>query len=233
MKNATISADIIASTSLSNSDMNAITKQITEILRLLKNKFDAANTTFYGRLLKGDYIECYIENPQDALRVALLLKTGIKAYSSKEIRKKKEADKAMQLFRNYGVRVSIGIGEMKKPKGPNAIWRGEAIALSGRKIDEQKTANKDKVIIKSTLFFEATEREATALFSCFAGLLDKIINGATTKQSEVLFWKLLDLNEIEISEKLGVSQSAVNQHSTAVGWNAINQALTFYEQYLF
>jgi len=56
-----------------------------------------------------------------------------------------------------------------------------------------------------------------------------IINKATSKQCDVLYRKLLGQNESEIANRTKVSQPAVNRHSTSIGWNAIDQAVQFYE----
>jgi hypothetical protein len=51
---------------------------------------------------------------------------------------------------------------------------------------------------------------------------------ATSKQCEILYYKLLGLNEDAIADILKIRQSAVNQHSTNVGWNAIERAVKYY-----
>ena len=35
--------------------------------------------------------------------------------------------------------------------------------------------------------------------------------------------------EDEIAKRLGIGQSAVNQHSTSVGWNAIDEAVNYFK----
>jgi hypothetical protein len=35
--------------------------------------------------------------------------------------------------------------------------------------------------------------------------------------------------EEEIAKRLGIGQSAVNQHSTSVGWNAIEEAVNYFK----
>ena len=54
-----------------------------------------------------------------------------------------------------------------------------------------------------------------------AVFLDAILSKATALQCEVINLKLLRNTELEIAEILGVRQSAVNQRSSAGGWNAI------------
>ncbi|MEZ4923908.1 MAG: hypothetical protein R2780_12105 [Crocinitomicaceae bacterium] len=50
-------------------------------------------------------------------------------------------------------------------------------------------------------------------------LLDVLLYKATPKQSQVLHYKLMNNSEKDISKKLRVVQSVINQHSTSVGLN--------------
>ena len=65
------------------------------------------------------------------------------------------------------------------------------------------------------------------------GLLDVLFKDATARQSEILYYKLLGLNEEEIAAKLNIKQSAVNQHSNAVGWKAIEATVNYFEKLNF
>lgn len=60
-------------------------------------------------------------------------------------------------------------------------------------------------------------------------LLDFILSNATQNQCEVIYYKLQGLTEVEISEKIGVNQSAVNQRSNSSGWSAINSLIQRFE----
>ena len=113
------------------------------------------------------------------------------------------------------------------------ILDGEAIYLSGRKIDDQRSNNKEKVVIKNTLFFETPDNEMNEQGSVLVDLLDVLLNNATARQCHVLHYKLSGFSELEIAHKLGINQAAVNQHSTAAGWNAIEHTLKYYEQLEF
>ncbi|MPM83440.1 hypothetical protein SDC9_130504 [bioreactor metagenome] len=126
--------------------------------------------------------------------------------------------------------MAIGVGKMRTLNFKEGIMDGEAIYLSGRKINEQKNYNKEKITIKNTLFFESNDMELTERFSVIFGLLDRLFVSMTVRQSEVLHYKLQEISEQEIAQKLKMSQSSVNQHSTASGWNVIEQAVKYYEQ---
>jgi len=94
MNRAAISADIIASTSLTQSQRTFLDAQLRKLLRELRALFGIKK--FFGRLVKGDCLECVLEEPQSALRTALLIRTFVKALDIKS---------ANSGFNNYGVRV--------------------------------------------------------------------------------------------------------------------------------
>lgn len=228
MENAIISADIISSTSLTEDELSLLSKRIKEIFVILENKYNKDGINFFGRLIKGDYIECYLKNPADALRVGLIIKSIVKSFAINE--KFEKESRKRKLFKQFGIRMAIGVGKMRTLNFKEGIMDGEAIYLSGRKINEQKNYNKEKITIKNTLFFESNDEELTERFSVIFGLLDRLFVSMTVRQSEVLHYKLLEISEQEIAQKLEMSQSSVNQHSTASGWNVIEQAVKYYEQ---
>ncbi|MCK9343597.1 MAG: RNA polymerase subunit sigma-70 [Massilibacteroides sp.] len=228
--NSTISADIIASTALSSEEMFLLSKRINDLFLTLKDKFKEAD--FFGRMIKGDYIECYVKDPKNALRIALMLKSRVKSFELKASMDH-SLNKRRKIFKTYGIRIAIGVGPMRVVDFNSGIIDGEAIYLSGRKIAEQSSSGKDKVVIKNTLFFEMKEGAIASGCRVIVDLLDNRVNSATTRQCEILYYKLLGLSEAEIAAKLSIKQSGVNQHSSAVGWNSIEHALTYYEQLNF
>ncbi len=213
---ATISADIVSSTTLSTGEIIALKKKINEVFAKLGNKFPG----FWGRLIKGDYIECLIPNPSDALRIALILKTLIKSADIERTKEKKQ-------FLTYGLRIVIGFGEMRIIDRNEDIMDGEAIYRSGRALAKMGSPT------KGTMSIDIYDPELQAPLRTTALLIDAIINDATRRQSEVLYYKLLSLNETEIATKMGMKQSAVNQHSTAAKWYCIEAALKYFENLNF
>ena len=232
--NAVISGDIVSSTALDELELELLRKNVIRLIDTLEGnqpKIDG-EISFYGHLIKGDYLECYIKEPKDSLRVTLLIKTLVKMMVI-EKSSNKELEKKRLLFKKYAVRLVIGIGSMRTVNTQQGILDGEAIYLSGRKIDDQRSRNKEKVVIKNTMFFETTDTKLKEQGSVLVDLLDVILNNATARQCQVLQYKLLGFSELEIAKQLGVNQAAINQHSTAAGWNAIEHTLKYYEQLEF
>ena len=224
MITSVISGDIISSTSLNDSGRLLIEESLKELLIELKNSFDV-----YGRIIKGDYLECVIPEPQYALRVALTIKSFVKSIPIKDTLHYK-MNSRVKLFKTHGIRLAIGYGELSRFKPEEGIIDGEAIYLSGRTISESATHKNERIVIKNTLHFVSNYNRLNREFEPLLALLDVIIGKATSKQSRVLYLKLMNNNEKTIAKRLGIAQSVVNQHSTSLGWNAIDKSVKHFSE---
>jgi hypothetical protein len=213
---ATISADIVSSTSLSEVETIELKQYIEERLKMLETLYPG----FWGRLIKGDYIECVIPNASDAFRIALIIKNSIKAFEIKKTLGNK-------LFYTYGARISIGIGGMRIVDREQGIMDGEAIYLSGRSLAKMGSLS------KGALTIETVNENLSQNLRVIAVLTDAILNDATPKQSQVIYYKLLGYKESEIAEKMKIYQSGVNNHSSSAKWYCIEEALNYFEQIKF
>jgi len=219
MMYSVLSGDIVSSTSLHSNDRNLVEKELATLLKKLADEFDV-----YGRIIKGDYIECVVPNAGDGLRVALAIKSFVKAIPVKLGAYKKNKNR-VRLFKTHGLRLAIGYGPLSRYNPKEGIIDGEAIYLSGREISGISTHNKERVVIKNTLFFVSENTTLNNRFKPIFELLDTLLSKATARQSEVLYLKLLNQQEDEIAKTMGIGQSVVNRHSTSVGWNAIETAV--------
>ena len=75
---ATISADIVASTSLSVNETIGLKQRIESLIGRIKVSYP----DFEGRQIKGDYIECVMQNVSNAFRIAFIIKSCIKSFST-------------------------------------------------------------------------------------------------------------------------------------------------------
>lgn len=224
MKYSVISGDIISSTSLRSSDRKIVEDHLLVLLEQLHHHFNT-----FGRIIKGDYLECVVPEASQGLQVALCIKSFVKSIPVDIIDYKSEKSRA-KLFKIHGIRLAIGYGTLSRYVPAKGIIDGEAIYISGREISGETTYNKERIVIKNTLFFNSAEDQLNANFKPILSLLDVLLSKATARQSEVLFLKLLGKSEEEIAKQLGIGQSAVNQHSTSVGWNAIEEAVNYFNQ---
>jgi len=219
MMYSVLSGDIVSSTSLHNKDRSTVEKELVKLLKNLDDEFKV-----YGRIIKGDYIECVVPKAEDGLRVALAIKSFVKSIPIELSNYRKDKNR-VRLFKTHGLRLAIGYGSLSRYKPKEGIIDGEAIYLSGREISGMSTHNKERVVIKNTLFFVSENTSLNNRFKPVFELLDTLLSKATARQSEVLYLKLLNQQEDEIAKTLGIGQSAVNRHSTSVGWNAIETAV--------
>lgn len=160
--------------------------------------------------------------------MALAIKSFVKAIPI-EVKTYKTSDSRVKQFKIHGIRLAIGYGELSRYSPKNGIIDGDAIYLSGREISGETTYNKERIVIKNTLFFASKDESLNKNFQPLLALLDVLISKATSRQCEVLYLKLMNNQEDDIAKRLGIGQSAVNQHSTSVGWNAIEEAVNYYK----
>ena len=66
---ATISADVVSSTSLSKEAMIELNERLKKCLSTLEVCYQG----FWGRIVKGDSIECVMDCPENAFEAALIL----------------------------------------------------------------------------------------------------------------------------------------------------------------
>lgn len=223
MNYSVISGDIVSSTSLNNEDRKFVERNLRTLLEELKRKFNV-----YGRIIKGDYLECVVPDASEGLRVALAIKSFIKAIPI-DTKSYKKTDNRIRQFKIHGIRLAIGYGELSRFQPDEGVIDGEAIYFSGREISGETTYDKERIVIKNTLFFASKSEVLNKNFKPLLALLDVLLSKATARQCEVLYLKLMDNQEEEIAKRLGIGQSAVNQHSTGVGWNAIEDAVNYFK----
>ncbi len=221
---ATISADVISYTSLMEDEKRKLESAIKDQLAALTDQY--RKYAFFGRLVQGDYIECALNSPKHALRIALLLKTLVKSF---DFNKKNTKDNRLKYFNEHGIRLAVAIAPLEKLDPAKGIIDGEAIYLSGRAIKNLSTSDKQKIVIKNTMFFCSNSNPLQEQFETIFTLLDTIISKCSAKQSQIIHYKLLNLSEKEISQQLSKYQSTISQHSTAAGWLSIEKTVHYFE----
>ncbi len=213
---ATISADIVSSTSLSVNETIELKQRVDSLFTLLKDRYP----DFYGRQIKGDYIECIIRDVSKVFRIALIIKSCIKSFTI-------TGNKSTKDFQIYGIRMTIGIGDMRIVDMEQGIWDGEAIYMSGRALEEMNSLN------KGTFSILTGKKQLSPSLQTIALLTDAIVNDMTVRQSEVVYYKLLGFKETDIARKLDISQSGVNKAASAAKWYCIEEVLKYFEQINF
>lgn len=211
---ATLSADVVKSTSLSAEDTFRLKDYLQSFIDTLS--MDGENS--WGRIVKGDGLELVDTCPNGILRVALMLKCYIRFFEPNVKPDKK--------FERYGIRIAISVGNLRINDKKEGIIDGEAIYQSGRALS---VLSKSK---KETLLF-VSDNPLLSGIDIICSLLDDIMNRATARQCEILYYKLRRYNELRIANILHIKQATVNQHASAASWNVISKAVSYFENFNF
>lgn len=214
---ATISADIVRSTSMLTDDMIILRNKLKGLLEDLGNDYPG----FWARIVRGDSIECFVPEYKYALRIAILIKLFVKMEVS--------GLECHELLLRYGIRFSIGIADVKYADKKEDIINGPAIYISGRNLDE--LSRKDNIY--TAFEIDAAPKSFSNLMDSYVALLSNLVDSYSAKQAEVIFYKLLGYKEVEISERLGIYQSSVNTRSTKAQWGLLNTAIKDFEELVF
>ena len=210
---ATISADIVRSTSLRTEDLIELRNRLRVLLADLEKDYSG----FWARIVRGDSIECVVPEYRYSLRIALLIKLFVKMQA--------DGFDCHEMLQKYGIRFSIGISEIKYADKDEDIIEGPAIYLSGRNLDEISRRE-----IYTAFEIGDAQKSLNNLMDSYVALLGNLVDTYSAKQAEVVFFKLLGYKEVEISQRLGISQAAVNIRSTGAQWGLLNMAIKDFEK---
>ena len=209
---ATISSDIVRSTSLQTEDLIIQRNRLRELL----DDFEKDYPGFWARIVRGDSIECVVPEYRYALRIAILIKLFVKIQAG-------DFD-CHELLQRHGIRFSIGIADISYADKAEDLINGPAIYLSGRNLDE--ISRRD---LYTAIEVESVPKSLSDMVDSYVALLNNLVDSYSTKQAEVVFYKLLGYKEVDISKRLSIYQSAVNMRSTSAQWGLLNTAIKDFE----
>lgn len=213
---ATISADIVRSTSLKTENLIALRNSLRELL----DDFEKDYPGFWARIVRGDSIECVVPEYRYSLRIAILIKLFVKMQVG--------AYDCHELLQRYGVRLSIGIADIGYADKTEDIINGPAIYLSGRNLDEITRRG-----LYTVMEVGEVPKALSDVMDSYAALLGNLVDSYSAKQAAVAFYKLLGFKEVDISKRLGIYQSAVNMRSTSAQCGLLNTAIKDFENMKF
>ena len=214
---ATLSADIVRSTSLRTEDLIELRNRLLNLFNELEKDYHG----FWARIVKGDGIECYIPEHRYALRIAVLLKLFVKM----------QADKCdcSEMLQKYGIRFSIGVSRGIYENRKQDIIDGPAIYISGRNLDIISR----KTNVYSIVEVDGASEEMNCFLDSYVAMVSNLVDSYSVKKAEVVYYKLLGFKEREISERLGIFQSSVNTRSSNAQWGLLNIAIKDFENLNF
>ena len=210
---ATISADIVRSTSMETEDLIVLRRNLQDLFYVLEGDYPG----FWARIVRGDSIECMVPHSIDALRIAILIKLFVKMQVS--------VFDCSAMLRRYGIRFSIGVADIKYADRKEDIIDGPAIYISGRNLDEISHTD-----CHSVFEIDNAPKTLSNLLDSYVALISHLVDSYSSKQSEVVFYKLMGFKEKEISERIGIYQSSVNMRSTSAQWGLVNKAIKDFEK---
>jgi hypothetical protein len=201
MFKAVITGDIIHSSQLSDYSKITLMDEVNEVLNSFGKK-----KIMRAEIYRGDSFQCLINQPKNALRIALSIKTYIRSLSDESV---------------YDARLSIGIGKVDLVMKQLSLSNGEAFHISGRLIDEMKKHKKGISIASADNYNAELQMESI--------LLDALLAKTSALQCKVINLKLNGHTEIQIANLLKITQSAVNYRSNSSNWNAIDAMVKRFE----
>ena len=208
---AVVTGDIIGSKRLSGDERRSL-------FGLMKQGSNAVRQYFPEQvpldiaIARGDEWQMVVEQPAQALHVALFYRATLKAGMPAA---------------NIDTRFAIGIGTINFIPGSNvAEGDGEAFNLSGKSLDGLAQFSTGVAAADELHEFLPQSLEAAAL------LVDTHARGWTAPQAQAVCGGLLDWTQKEIAEKWPgerITQQAVSQHLKSAGWPYVERGLNIFE----
>jgi len=203
---AVITGDIINSREIANKELLVNTLQ--NLFRELSTQFSFQNQF---EIYRGDSFQALLINPKYSLRIALLLRLGL--------RKESPAENV------WDARIGIGIGAVNYLNENIKISNGEAFELSGNSLDAMKKSDQ-------RIQIQFSNASLNTQLKILNTLSEAIIKRWSSNASVVIYRQLLfGETQREIAKNLHVSQSAVQQRLASANFDAINAYISYFEQH--
>lgn len=211
---AVITGDLVNSSQFEPGRMEEIMKLLSRKLDTFNDRKNDGNISF--AISRGDSFQGIVENPLNALKIAIELKAFLNSYMVYD----SVATNASPIA---DVRISIGIGEASYDLKAINISNGEAFQLSGRILDAMKSKD-------SKMALTTSNGDINDEFKVHMKFLDSITDRWSGASAEVVAFLLRGYKEQDIAKELNRSQAAINQRKKAAGWDEIQLLLKRYEQ---
>lgn len=190
---AVITSDIINSTA-NNQWRDVIHENLSEL-----NEVE-------WRIFRGDSLQIRIEKPEEALRIALILKSSILQISELDIR------------------MAIGLGEESLKTDDVTENQGSAYVNSGRLFEE----------LTQNLAIKTDSKTVDLGLNAGLNLFNTICEQWTPKMAEYVNIKLRfpNKNQEELSNLLKSSQPNVSRVLARANYSVLNQYVQFFQQFI-
>jgi hypothetical protein len=199
---AVLTGDVVNSTQLSLLQEKSLFKLLSALFTE-KYKFE---------FFRGDSFQLYMDDPKDALRLALACRTAAIGLTGNGIAENGE---------RYDVRISVGIGQVSMPVKSLSIAKGEAFLLSGRNFDSLGNSRHLAITCDNEI--------ADIGLAVIADYLDIICQEMTVKQAELIMALLQGSTQQQVAITLDKSKSTISQLASAGRWPEIEKLLQYYQ----
>lgn len=210
---AVLTSDIVNSTNMSAEELNRLIKTFRGQLKQLQDQGFVHHFEFY----RGDSAQIIIPVPKDALEIALRLKTAINRL---DFRADEKSPKRGQPV-SYDSRWAIGLGAVSTLQ--KKMTNEKPFVRSGRELDRITDEGLRMGIASGVIHID--KELATELY-----LYEWIMEQWSLQTARVVYYKFEGLTERDIARRLGISQSAVNQHSQAAHWKGLQRIVGRYKE---
>lgn len=198
-----ITGDIINSTAIKPKWRQILLDSIREIAEEL-----SVLTPLKLEFFRGDSFQLLVDKPEEALKVAVLLRAGLKSHTPME---------SKQL---WDARIALGIGNISYPSEKVVISDGEAFHFSGWELDE---IGKRKLAIRTRWQDVNEELKISTAFA------DDIISDWSYSQAQVVYMTLLhQMQQKEIALKINKTAQNISKLLGAAKENLIRLYLERY-----
>ena len=198
-----ITGDIVKSSAIQPEKRNVLLDAIYTLEEELKTL-----STLRVELFRGDSFQIVVDNPAEALKIAVLFRAGLKSRTQKDIRKPWDA------------RISLGVGGISYEADKVVVSDGEAFRLSGRELDE---------IGKRRLTVKTKWEDINAELKISTAFADDIISGWSYAQAQAVYLTLLHQNtQKDVAARLNKTAQNISKLLGAAKENLIRNYLDRY-----
>ncbi len=191
-----ITGDVVESSGIQMKYRDFLLKSIQKITDDL-SVIESLRIEFF----RGDSFQMVIDTPENAMKIAVLLRAGLKAHTPREYNKPWDA------------RLSLGVGSISYYADHIVLSDGEAFQYSGRGLDE---IGKRRLIVKTRWREVNDELQVSTAFA------DEVISSWSVSQSQAVYQALLyNTPQKEIAHKFQRSAQNISKLLSAASVNLI------------
>ena len=200
-----ITGDIIESSAIQIKYRDFLLKSIREIADEL-----SVIEPLRIEMFRGDSFQAVIDSPENAIKIAVLLRAGLKGHTPKECKKPWDA------------RLSIGVGTISYHANNTVLSDGEAFQYSGRTLDEM---GKRRLVVKTRWADVNEELQVSGAFA------DEVISSWSVPQSQAAYQALLyNTSQKEIAHKFQKSAQNISKLLGAAKLNLVQMYIDRYHK---